>query len=359
MTGDRESLARTTLEMLHLQGLTLADLEAVAQQEPASPMPTVAEQVAVVEPLYTNRHTRSTYRPGWRRLVEAFGDRRLDDVKTSDLRGLLNAIREAARRDDAYRATDGVATGRGSGNGAMANALHAIRAVYRTAVEDGLISEPENPVAKLKAPRRGAPTRRPLTRQEYMAVVDAASRERVDPWLASVIVRFVYETGARTGGMLGVRLDNLDPVRQTVTLPSEKGDKVLEQPISAELLEHLIALATERGAVDGADHVFRQRRRGKTPPKPLTVRTVEGTFERIRENLPADVAVHVTPHWLRHTANRRMERVAGAAVAERFLGHEPSTMNHLYARALPGEVAAAWSRVHGVDHPLADELDGW
>lgn len=359
---DHEKLARQGLEMMQTLGVTIDDLRAVAEgaEAPQAPQaPRVAEYVAHVRGLYPNARTRATYEPGWRRLVEAFGDRRLTDVKASELRRLANEVAEESRRDDEYRATDGVATGRGSGIGAMENAVNAFRAVYKHAVADELVAESANPARKVDKPKRRPSPRRPLTRAEYVAVLRAARADHVDPWAATLVVRFLYETGARTGGLLGVRLANLNRERQTVTLPSEKNDKQLEQPVSRELLEHLFAFAAERGATEPHHHVFLQRPRGRTPARPVTERWVEELFKRIRAQLPDDVDVHVTPHWLRHTANRRMQRIAGTAVAERFLGHEPSTMNHLYSTPLPGEVAAAWARLHGVDHPLADEQMGW
>jgi hypothetical protein len=49
-----------------------------------------------------------------------------------------------------------------------------------------------------------------------------------------------------------------------------------------------------------------------------------------------------------------VDRIAGYAVAQAFLGHAPGSATGLYAKARIEEVAAAVAVLTGESHPLAD-----
>lgn len=92
---------------------------------PASAIPTVADYLPTVQ--RASRATISrTYTSYWRLLVAHLGDRRLDQVRTTDLRALANAART------------GALTRRNSRGGVSAeeNCVAAIRAFFRCAVEE-------------------------------------------------------------------------------------------------------------------------------------------------------------------------------------------------------------------------------
>lgn len=60
-----------------------------------------------------------------------------------------------------------------------------------------------------------------------------------------------------------------------------------------------------------------------------------------------------------HTIARRLSRCAGREVARDFLGDAGGSCDVTdgYTRTLKGAVAAAWSEVIGLSHPLADAQD--
>jgi integrase/recombinase XerC len=106
--------------------------------------------------------------------------------------------------------------------------------------------------------------------------------------------------------------------------------------------------ACRRGATHGTDKVFRTRR-----CIPTSRRHYDTLFRHVQDALPWSVRTPVTAHVLRHTAASAIERIAGLAVAEKFLGHEPNSVTATYTEARLEEVAAAVAVMTGEPHPLA------
>src|SRR4030095_12202359 len=91
-----------------------------------------------------------------------------------------------------------------------------------------------------------------------------------------------------------------------------------------------------------------------TRGRPITRRHYCTLFGNVQAALPWSVRTPVTTHVLRHTAAKAVERVAGRAVAEAFLGHAPETTSDIYTQAPLEEVAATVAHLTGEPHPLAD-----
>jgi hypothetical protein len=87
------------------------------------------------------------YRPYWRRTVEQWGGRHLDEPAPSEVKQLVAYVKANAvqRRN-----------GRG-GHNAAENLISALRCLYQRAVDDGLIDERDNPARKVGKPRRLRP----------------------------------------------------------------------------------------------------------------------------------------------------------------------------------------------------------
>lgn len=165
-----------------------------------------------------------------------------------------------------------------------------------------------------------------------------------DPDLDLLLVRFHLESGARREGALNLTLGRLDHRRATVWL-DEKFDIEREQPVSPSLLAEIEAHARSRGATKPEDPVFRTAR-----GVPISRRRYNTLFNHVQAALPWTDRTPVTAHVLRHTTATAVERIAGHAVAEAFLGHAPTSV---YTKARIEEVAAAIATLTGEPHPLA------
>jgi integrase/recombinase XerC len=142
--ASRQAVVEAALVLLVRMGLTPADLAAVPQDRPQ--VPTFAEYVPVVSAA-VSAGTRRAYGSYWNRVVEHWGDRRLDEPSPSEIRQLMAYVKThvVARRN-----------ARG-GRSAQEHLVAALRCLYRRAVDDGLIGEADNPARKVAKPRRLPP----------------------------------------------------------------------------------------------------------------------------------------------------------------------------------------------------------
>lgn len=332
------------LAVLAAAGVSRSDLaEALAAPDGASAsrsVPTVAEYLPVVS-ASTSKGARKTYQTYWNRLVAAHGDLPLDQVKTTHLRALATAAKANAVKR---------ANGR-NGVSAQENCVGAMRAFFRCAVEDGHIER--NPAAAVEKPHRLPSRRRGFTDSELVELYEVTRSGGDDPALDTLLLRFHLETGARRGGALGLRLRDLDPVRQSVRL-REKNDTERWQPVSKTLLDALTEHARSRGAVGDEDPVLRRLPRAGQAGPPITRRRYNTLATRWARALPWAKERGVSIHWCRHHATSSIERLAGYAVARAFAGHfVGGDTTTTYITAHEHEVAQAIARYTSEPHPLA------
>src|SRR5579859_7325245 len=318
-------------------GLSVADLTAVPL--PRRPVPTFAEYVPVVSASF-NTETRRAYSSYWNRVIDQWGDRRLDEPTPSEIRQLMSYVKThvVARR-----------SARG-GRSAQEHLVAALRCLYQRAVDDGLIAETENPARKVAKPRRLPTTRRALPDTRLAQINEIAATTGDDPQLDTLILRLHTETACRRGGALALRPRDLDP-DQCLVLLREKGETVRWQPVSRTLMGCLAEHGRERHAPpDG-------RLLRYTDGRPITSRRYDHLWVRIGRRLPWVATQGISTHWIRHTILTWVERNFGYAVARAYPGHtdrgSDAGATTTYVRATPSEVAAALAALTGEPHPLA------
>ncbi|MFJ6151646.1 tyrosine-type recombinase/integrase [Micromonospora profundi] len=331
---------RALLEHL---GVTAADL--TDSNRPA--VPTVAEYLPAVVAA-ASPATRRTYGSSWRRMAAAYGDRRIDAVRASDLEALMRQAAAGARLRRNSR----------HGRHAGEHLIAAARAFYRRAIADGLIDAAASPAHRVAKPRRSPGTRRALTAHELEEINTMARTSGNDVILDALLLRLHTETACRRGGALALRLVDLDTTNGLVRL-AEKGSTVRWQPITLDLAGHLREHADARGAVLPTDPLLRARN-----GRPITSRRYDHLWQRLGERLPW-VAVHgISTHWLRHTTLTWVERHFSYGIARAYAGHtdSPGSSTTTYIKADLHDVANALSAMTGQPHPLdrlADHADRW
>jgi site-specific recombinase XerD len=330
------------LLVLKSMGLSLDDLTAAPRNRP--PVPTFAEYVPVVAATVTPGTLRA-YRPYWKRTVEQWGERRLDEPTPSEVKQLVAYVKANAvpRRNS-----------RG-GTHAAENLISALRCLYNRAVDDGLIEEKDNPARKVDKPRRMPSTRRALTDKE-LAEINQVAATGDDPELDTLILRLHTETACRRAGALAIRPRDLDR-EQCLILLREKGETFRWQPVSPTLMAALVRHAEERHAPpDGQLLRYRDGRQ-------ITERRYDGLWVRIGRELPWVRTQGISTHWIRHTTLTWVERNFGFAVAHAYAGHTDGrddrvSVTTTYVRATLTEVATALAALTGELHPLAQPEGG-
>ena len=329
--------------LLQKMGIDPADL----LQEPAeSPqVPTFADYIPRVSQAVSDG-TRRVYRTYWNRVVEAWGPRPITSVSPLEISQLAEDIKAnvVARRN-----------ARG-GRCAAEHLIGALRCMYSHAVADRLLSEAENPAARVPKPRR-LPTARMALPDGRLAEISAvAASTGNDPALDSLIIRLHAETACRRGGALALAPEDLDPEQCLIRL-HEKGGTERWQPVSPTLMTHLLAHAESRGGLESGERLLRY-----ATGKPITSRRYDYLWDRLGEHLPWVKTQQVSTHWIRHTILTWVERRFGFAVAQAYAGHQNASQGAramgatgTYVRAGLPEVATALSVLTGEPHPLAPE----
>lgn len=333
MSSAELAAARLLLDRLGISPEQLAGTNATAATVPTTSR-YLDDVVGAVPPA-----TRRVYGPYWRRVVDEWGDRRIDEVTPLEIKQLA----ERVKTDVVVRRNS-----RG-GRSAAEHLISALRCMYRHAVSDGLISESNNPAVRVSKPCRLASTRRALPDAGLAEILDVAGRSGNDPDLDLLVLRLHVETACRRGGALALRPVDLDRDQCLVRL-REKGDTVRWQPISPTLMNSLVDHHRERVKQDVEGLLLYRDGR------PITTRRYDHLWKRIGALLPWVAAQQVSTHWLRHTTLTWVERNFGYAVARAYAGHNGRSdagTTSTYVRADVHEVATALSALTEEPHPMA------
>ncbi|MEV4824614.1 site-specific integrase [Micromonospora sp. NPDC049274] len=338
MTTDPDRVATARALLKHLD-VTAADLT----DSNRTVVPTVAEYLPAVVAA-ASPATRRTYGSSWRRMAAAYGDRRIDAVRASDIEALMRQAAAGARPRRNSR----------HGRHAGEHLIAAARAFYNRAIADGYLSIMDSPAHKVRKPRRLPNTRRALTPDELSDINAAARTGGHDIVLDALLLRLHTETACRRGGALALRLTDLDTDHALIRM-REKGGTQRWQPITPMLAGRLNDHARARGAVAPTDALLRYRN-----GQPATYRRYDLLWRRIGRQPPWVAAQGITAHWLRHTTLTWVERHFGYGVARAYAGHTdrqgPATTT--YIKADLQAVATALAALTGQPHPLAVEQRG-
>lgn len=341
MTIRATQAATTTIEAAKvlLAQLGLAPEQLVTEPVHHMQVPTFDEYIPVVEAA-VGPGARRAYEPYWRRLHQQWGDRRINEPSPSEIRQLCEQVRAnvVVRRN-----------ARG-GRTAAEHMISALRCLYRYAIDDGYLTEAENPAIRVAKPRRLASTRRALADHELAAINEVVESTGNDPDLDCLLLRLHTETACRRGGALALRPLDLDEQQCLIRL-HEKGETVRWQPVSPTLMRHLLLMRDERGTGDPTDQLLRYRN-----GRPITHRRYDHLWNRIGKHLPWVATQGISTHWLRHTTLTWVERHFGYAVARAYAGHTgrgDAGVTSTYVRADLYEVTQALAALSGEPHPLA------
>jgi integrase/recombinase XerC len=167
--------------LLSRLGVSPADLLAASGER--APAPTFAEYIPTVAAA-VGEGTRRVYGSYWNRILERWGQRRLDEPSPSEINQLVEhtKIHVVVRRNER------------SGRSAAEHLISALRCIYRHAENDGHINAANNPARKVAKPRRLPSTRRAIPEDLLAEINHTAATTGNDPALDTLILRLHTET---------------------------------------------------------------------------------------------------------------------------------------------------------------------
>ncbi|MGI5238570.1 tyrosine-type recombinase/integrase [Dactylosporangium sp. CA-139066] len=284
--------------------------------------------------------TRRAYTSYWRRIRDAWGERRLDEPTPLEIKHLAEQVKDNAV----------VRSNSRGGRTAAEHTIAALRCLYSHATADGYVDESNNPSIRVPKPRRLASTRRALADSQLVQIIETAGITGNDPHLDSLLLRLHTETACRRGGALALRPVDLDRAQCLIRL-REKGETVRWQPVSPTLMQHLVRHHQDRDTSGDRRGPLLRYLNGQ----PITTRRYDYLWQRLGAHLPWVAAQQISTHWIRHTTLTWVERRFGYAVARAFAGHNGRSdagTTSTYVRAHLDEVAEALAALTGEPHPL-------
>jgi integrase len=244
----------------------------------------------------------------------------------------------------------------GVGVGGMRSFLNAAVRFFDQAVKEGWIED--NPARGLKMPDKPSTRRRALLEHELKQIEQVIIQYSSDPELDLLFFRFVLEAGARISEVLKLRIEDIDPHRQTLWI-GKKGQFEREHPVSMSLIIALLEHADARGAFYDTDHVFHQRDADRGY-KPLDRYHVQTLWKLIRRHCKWAGNIKVSTHTLRKSVATTIERLSSERVARSFIGHfERDSSGTPYLAVNLEERALALEYFFGEPHPLAAMSAAW
>jgi integrase len=327
--------------LLEKMGISPADLLRTSAAPPG--VPAFADYIPRVSKA-VSAGTRRVYSTYWNRVIRAWGPRPITSVTPLEISQLAEQVKTSVVERKNAR----------GGRGAAEHLIAALRCMYRHAVADGILTEAENPAARVPKPRRLRSTRRALpdSRLEELSQVAASTGD--DPALDTLLLRLHTETACRRGGALALTPADLDAEQCLIRL-HEKGGTVRWQPVSPTLMSHLLAHGQSRGGLESGERLLRYAN-----GRPITSRRYDYLWKRLGQHLPWVATQQVSMHWIRHTILTWVERHFGFAVAQAYAGHEDHGRGGramaTYVRAGIPEVASALAALTGEPHPLANSM---
>jgi integrase len=271
--------ARVLLEKL---GVSPADL--LHGSAESADVPTFAEYIPRVSAA-VSAGTRRVYGSYWNRVIQAWGPRPITTVTASDISQLAEQIKATVVKRKNAR----------GGRGAAEHLIAALRCLYRQAIADGILTQAENPAARVPKPRRLQSTRRALPDGRLEEILRVAASTGDDPALDALLLRLHVETACRRGGALTLAPEDLDPEHCLIQL-HEKGETVRWQPVSPTLMSYLLAHGKSRGGLTPGRRLLRYAN-----GRPITSRRYDYLWQRLGQQLPWVATQQVSMHWIRHT----------------------------------------------------------
>jgi hypothetical protein len=187
------TVSRADLDAVRLplsrMGITPDELIASGSSRPTAP--TFAEYIPLVAAAVTTS-SRRAYFSYWKRVVENWGTRRLDEPTPTEVKQLAELV----------RAKVVVRSNSRGGHSAVENFLTALRCLYSHAVADGHLTDADNPARKVPKPRRLTSTRHAVPDARLAEINHVAATTGNDPALDTLLLRLHIETACRRAGAL-------------------------------------------------------------------------------------------------------------------------------------------------------------
>lgn len=269
-------------------------------------------------------------------LVGFLKNKDIGDVTARDLRNYVSYLRSRSMRYESHPTRTPVRGGLSQAS--VTGYLRALRRLFRFAENEGLVAQNPTTGLRVPKPKRGEP--KAIATKDFARLLNAIDGDAINQRRNRAMLLLLADSAARVGGLVQIRLSDLDLEQQTVYL-REKGDKgrfAFFTPITAEALEIWLEVRPS----NGCDMLFVNL--GNRMGEPITTQAVSQVLRRLKKR--SGVTGHANPHSLRHAFAREYLKNGGnlASLAD-IMGHSDVQVTwQAYAVFSVEELKAAHSR---------------
>jgi len=247
---------------------------------------------------------------------------RLRQVTPVDLRRYLATLRRA----DYSRAT-------------IARKIATLRSFYKFLARRGLTEH--NPVKAIRTPRQEKQLPKFLPPADVERLLAAPDGDDLLSLRDAAMLEVLYSTGMRVGELVGLDLEDIDPVGEVVHVRG-KGRRERLAPLGSYALRALNRYLEARAGADVKDtqavFVNRHGRR-------LAARSVRRKLAKYLAVAGLDPSV--SPHTLRHSfATHMLERGADLRAVQELLGHRSLSTTQIYTHVTASRLKEIYESAH-------------
>jgi len=277
-----------------------------------------------------SRNTLSAYQSDLRAFAGWLATNRRRDLPQAERADLLDYLAVLARAGRRPRSS--------------ARSLSCLRQFYGYLVRQGRI--PEDPPARIDAPKLGRPLPKSLTEAEVDALLAAPDTSDPRGHRDRTMLELLYACGLRVTELVELTPSSVS-LTQGVVRVTGKGDKERLVPWGEEAAAWLAAyLRGARGALLGArssDYMF------PTSRSPCLTRQAFWQLIK-RYALQAGIVKPLSPHTLRHAfATHLLNHGADLRVVQMLLGHSDLSTTQIYTHVARERLR----QLHASHHPRA------
>jgi integrase/recombinase XerD len=264
-------------------------------------------------------------------IVSRFNNTPPDKVKTKDILGYVEYLRQERKNQDA----------------AVNRNVTIIRNFYRALAAMEYLEQRDNPMAgfpKLKATK--TKFKDTLSLEEVKKLINAPRTDTVMGVRDRAILVLLYGTGIRATECAGLKESDVSLPERIIRVIGKGGDQRIV-PLNNDVALALEQYRTVRGQVGKEAAFFKSRKLGGRISR-------NAIYERVRKFARLSrIPKRVSPHTLRHTFATHLVRLGENLVVLRdLLGHRQITSTQRYLHMTAQDLRAAVDR-----HPIRKLID--